>query len=78
MRRPEINITANERIGRVVIGGAAAVLGVSLLASAVGVLAILLETLLVVAGLDLVVTGLLGHCPLYHKLGFVPRSLRGT
>jgi hypothetical protein len=35
------------------------------------------EVLLVAAGLDLVVTGALGHCPLYRKLGHVPTSLRG-
>jgi hypothetical protein len=35
-----------------------------------------LEIVLVLAGLDLVVTGALGHCPLYQKLGYVPQSLR--
>jgi len=28
------------------------------------------------AGLDLIVTGVLGHCPLYTRLGYVPPSLR--
>jgi uncharacterized membrane protein len=37
-----------------------------------------LEVLLVLAGLDLVVTGATGHCPLYQKLGHLPRSLRQT
>jgi hypothetical protein len=37
---------------------------------------VVLEVLLVVAGLDLMVTGALGHCPLYRKLGYVPPSLR--
>ena len=32
--------------------------------------------LLVLAGLDLVVTGALGHCPLYAELGRLPPSLR--
>ena len=77
MRRPGINITPSERAGRVLIGGGAAIVGIVLLASAGGSLAIVLETLLVLAGLDLVVTGALGHCPLYAKLGHVPRSLRG-
>lgn len=75
MKRPEINITPIERAGRIAMGGAAAIVGVVLLASAGGVLAIVLETLLVLAGLDLVVTGALGHCPLYRKLGYVPSSL---
>jgi hypothetical protein len=78
MKRPEINITASERAGRIVLGGAAAVAGLVLLLSASGVLAVVLLTLLVLAGLDLVVTGALGHCPLYARLGHVPRSLRRT
>ena len=40
------------------------------------VLAVLLELLLAAAGLDLVVTGALGHCPLYQRLGHMPASLR--
>ena len=78
MKRPEINITPFERVGSVAVGGVAAIVGVTLLASAGGALAIVLETLLVLAGLDLVVTGGLGHCPLYARLGHVPRSLRGA
>jgi hypothetical protein len=35
-----------------------------------------LEALLAAAGLDLAVTGALGHCPLYARLGYLPRSLR--
>jgi len=35
-----------------------------------------LEILLVLAGLDMIVTGVLGHCPLYKKLGHTPASLR--
>ena len=31
-----------------------------------------LELLLIVAGLDLIVTGGTGHCPLYKKLGRLP------
>jgi hypothetical protein len=76
MKRPEINITPGERVGRIVIGAAAATIGVVLLAAAGDAVAIALETLLVLAGLDLVVTGALGHCPLYRKLGHVPPSLR--
>lgn len=47
-----------------------------LLASASAAWAVALEALLLLAGLDLVVTGALGHCPLYHKLGHVSPSLR--
>jgi hypothetical protein len=76
MRRPKINITPVERGGRIVLGGALAIAGGLLLASAASALAIVLLVLLVLAGLDLVVTGALGHCPLYAKLGHVPASLR--
>jgi hypothetical protein len=75
-RRPSINITLPERVGRVLIGAAAAIGGALLLASAGTILSASLEVLLVLAGLDLVITGALGHCPLYRKLGHVPSSLR--
>jgi Inner membrane protein YgaP-like, transmembrane domain len=73
-----VNITPAERAGRIAVGLAAIVAGIVLLAGAGSVLAVVLEALLVAAGLDLVVTGGLGHCPLYAKLGYLPRSLRGT
>ena len=76
MRRPEINITPVERVSRIAVGAAVAIAGMILLASGAGPLAIVLEALLVLAGLDLVVTGALGHCPLYHRLGYLPPSLR--
>ena len=72
-----VNITPAERVARVVVGTIAAVAGLVLLGSADGPVAVVLEILLVAAGLDLVVTGALGHCPLYAKLGHVPASLRG-
>jgi len=74
--RPTVNISVSERAGRIVLGVAAIVVGAVLLASAGSVLAVVLEVLLVAAGLDLAVTGGLGHCPLYAKLGHVPASLR--
>lgn len=78
MKRPEINISPLERAGRLAIGAAGATAGSVLLASAGGAVAVALEALLLLAGLDLVVTGLLGHCPLYHRLGHLPRSLKGS
>lgn len=71
-----VNITPAERAGRIIIGVAAAITGVVLLTGAGSALAVTLEALLVLAGLDLLVTGALGHCPLYQKIGHVPRSLR--
>ena len=76
MKRPEINITTSERLGRVIVGVGGVLTGLVLLASAGGAVAVALEVLLVLAGLDLLVTGALGHCPLYRTLGYVPPSLR--
>ena len=73
----KVNITPAERAGRVVIGVAAVIAGAVLLAAAGSALALLLEALLIAAGLDLAVTGALGHCPLYRRLGYLPKSLRG-
>lgn len=76
MKRPPINITPVERAARVAVGAVGIVAGALLLAQAGGTVAVVLEALLVLAGLDLVMTGALGHCPLYKRLGYVPRSLR--
>jgi hypothetical protein len=74
--RWSINITPAERMARVIIGCLGALVGIVLLAGATSSLAVILELLLVLAGLDLVVTGALGHCPLYARLGHVPTSLK--
>ncbi len=78
--RFSINITPVERVGRIVAGVAAIVAAivaaVVLLASAASGLAVVLEILLAAAGVDLAVTGAMGHCPLYQKLGYEPKALR--
>jgi len=74
--RSRVNITPAERVGRIVLGLIGAVGGILLLAGSPTALTGTLEVLLVLAGLDLVVTGASGHCPLYQKLGFMPSSLR--
>lgn len=71
-----INISPAERLGRIAVGLAAIIAGIVLLVGAGPALAVVLEVLLVAAGLDLAVTGALGHCPLYARLGYRPRSLR--
>jgi len=76
MKRPRINLTQGERLGRMLVGLVGTIAGLVLLASASGPVMAALEVLLVLAGLDLLVTGALGHCPLYRKLGYVPPSLR--
>lgn len=74
--RMAVNITPAERVARVVLGLVGVLGGVLLLSGSPGVAATVAEVLLVLAGADLMVTGALGHCPLYRKLGYVPRSLR--
>lgn len=75
-QRWSVNITPTERVARILVGGVGVVLGIWLLTAAGSALAVVLEILLILAGLDLVVTGALGHCPLYAKLGHVPSSLK--
>lgn len=76
MKRPTVNITPPERAGRILVGLLGVIGGILLLGSAASPGVVVLELLLVAAGLDLIVTGALGHCPLYHRLGYTPRSLR--
>ena len=71
-----VNITPAERGARILLGAFGAIGGALLIASAGSALAVVLELLMVLAGLDLLVTGLTGHCPLYQKLGHVPASLQ--
>ena len=73
--RWKVNITPAERVGRILLGLVGAVGGILLLVGSPTALSATLEVLLVLAGLDLVVTGATGHCPLYQKLGHMPRSL---
>ena len=73
-----VNITPTERLGRIGVGLVAVIAGIVLLTGAGPAVAVVLELLLVAAGLDLAVTGALGHCPLYAKLGHLPKSLRRT
>lgn len=76
MRRLPINITPAERLARVAIGLGGAIAGGWLLTSASGVGLVVMEVALVLSGLDLVITGALGFCPLYRLLGHAPRSPR--
>lgn len=77
MKRPVVNITPTERAGRVLIGAVGLIGGLILLASASSAVITVLVVLLVLAGLDMVVTGAMGHCPLYARLGHTPKSLKG-
>lgn len=77
MKRPVVNISPSERAGRVLIGTVGLIGGGILLASATSTGIVVLEVLLALAGLDMIVTGAMGHCPLYAKLGHVPKALKG-
>lgn len=72
-----VNISTLERVGRVVFGVAAAVVAIVLLYANPLAWQAALEVLLILAGLDLIVTGATGYCPLYHKLGHVSPTARG-
>jgi hypothetical protein len=72
-----VNINDTERGARIAVGAMAVLGGVFLLIAAGTALAVMLEVLLIAAGLDLVVTGATGHCPLYARLGHIPPSLQG-
>ena len=75
-KRLTVNIGPQERVARIVVGLVGVVVGIVVLKGSPGAVVAVLAVLLGVAGLDLVVTGALGHCPLYARLGHVPASVR--
>lgn len=77
MKRPTVNISPAERAGRILVGIVGTAGGLILLGSASSVGVAVLEVLLVLAGLDMIVTGVTGHCPLYARLGRRPEFLKG-
>jgi len=72
------NISNGERVGRIVVGAALAVLGVVVAFGGPGLWGWAGALLALAAGIDLIVTGARGYCPLYARLGHVPSSLQGT
>ena len=76
MKRRTANITPVERVIRVVIGIGLVLAALWVISSGVTVLSVVGTLLLAGAGLDLGITGAMGYCPLYARLGYVPRSLR--
>ena len=64
------NVGTIERVSRVVLGGALAVWALWLLLSGGPVVWLLLYVALVALGVDFVVTGIRGYCPLYKWLGW--------
>jgi hypothetical protein len=76
-QRWSVNVTPAERIARIVVGVVGVIGGAWLIIGGPSAWAGAVSVLLIVAGLDLVVTGVTGHCPLYQKLGHVPAALKG-
>ena len=64
-----INVSPAERVVRVVGGAGAVVIALLLLASGLGGWALFGAVALAAAGIDFVVTGVRGYCPLYARLG---------
>lgn len=74
--RLTVNISPPERAARIGLGLVGVIVAIVLLIGSSELVTVVLAVLLGAAGLDLMVTGALGHCPLYAKLGHVPASLR--
>lgn len=66
--RWNVNISTVERAARVGLGLVGIIGGILLLAGSPPAVVAVLEVLLILAGMDLVVTGATGHCPLYAWL----------
>lgn len=68
------NVGTIERWVRVLGGGIAAFAGLAFLLAGPGSLLLgVAAVALVLLGLDFVVTGITGYCPLYHRLGWSTR-----
>ena len=76
MTARRLNITAKERIARIAIGVLLITAALLLISGGLGMATGVAAILLVGAGLDLVITGVRGYCPLYARLGYIPRPLR--
>lgn len=73
-----VNIDPAERLARITVGAGVSIIGILLLFTTRSVLATVLAGLLVLAGLDLLITGALAHCPVYATLGRTLESQHRT
>lgn len=64
------NVGPAERAIRVLLGGALAAWAIWLLSGGGTIVWVLLYIALIAFGVDFVVTGLRGYCPLYKRLGW--------
>lgn len=72
-----VNLSATQRVGRILLGLTAVAAGFMLISSAGSAAAVVFESLLATIGVDLVVTGSIGHCPLYAEIQHT-RAIRRT
>ena len=70
------NLGTIERVLRVLLGGALAVWAVSLLLGGGVLVWQVLRVALIALGVDFVVTGIRGYCPLYKRLGWSTARLQ--
>ena len=78
--RAEKNLGTMERVLRVALGAALAVWALVLLLGGGSIVWVLLYIALIALGVDFVVTGIRGYCPLYKRLGWStsrPRAAAG-
>jgi hypothetical protein len=68
IKQSTVNLTLTERLARVIVGAAAVFGAVLWLALVPSVLVAVGAVVLAAAGIDLVITGARGHCPLYAWL----------
>ena len=64
------NLGTIERTLRVVLGGTLAIWALALFVGGNGFIWRLLYVALIALGVDFVVTGIRGYCPLYNRLGW--------
>jgi len=64
------NLGMIERVLRVVLGGALAIWGLTLLLGSGDLIWVLTNAALIALGIYFVVTGIHGYCPLYNRLGW--------
>ncbi len=64
------NVGTIERVLRVTLGGALAIWALLSLFDGNGLIWILLYVALIALGVDFVVTGVRGYCPLYKRIGW--------
>lgn len=64
------NVGTIERAVRVALGGGLTIWALVLLFGGAGLIWLLVDVALVALGVDFVVTGIRGYCPLYNLLGW--------